>query len=96
VRAPAGFLAFVAAQILAAAPVAGQVPTLPATTLSCENFKKNADGSWSVVDDKPFTIGSTMATIGAGTVIRPRSVNLAGVDIYDLLEAKCAGSGGPR
>jgi len=74
-----------------AMPVARAQDQLPATTLSCENFKKNPDGSWSVANDKPFTIGATMVTVGTGTIVRPGSVTLEDADFYNLLEARCSG-----
>ena len=66
-----------------------QDQALPETTLLCANFKKNPDGNWVVVDDKPFRLGSTVVTINAGTIIRPGSVMIAGTNMYSLLEATC-------
>jgi hypothetical protein len=66
-----------------------QTASLPATTLACANFQKQADGAWTVLSEKPFTIGDTTVSINQGTIIRPRSVNLVGVDFYSLLEAHC-------
>jgi len=81
-------------------PGHGQAPPsggpLPSTTLVCANFRKDPDGSWVVVDDKPFMIGGTLITIGNGTIVRPNSVQLEGQDFYTLLEATCGAGAPPR
>lgn len=70
---------------------ASQDQAPPANTLACADFKKQADGSWVVVSEKPFQLGTTTVSINAGTVVKPHSVMLVGTDLYALLEAKCHG-----
>jgi hypothetical protein len=60
------------------------------TTLSCEGFTKNADGTWSAgANTKPFDVGSTKSTTVRNMTIGPHAVNIGGVDLYDLLEKTC-------
>ena len=72
-----------------APPAAAQDQSLPSTTLSCADFKKQPDGNWVVVNEKPFQLGTTTVSINAGTVVKPGSVMLMGTDFYAVLEAKC-------
>jgi hypothetical protein len=100
-RAPAGnllmkhFLIRAAAVAVSAGlplgPAAAQDQALPTTTLACEDFKKQPDGNWVVVNEKPFKLGTATVSINAGTLVKPGSVMLLGTDLYRLLEAKCHG-----
>ena len=58
---------------------------LPPNTLRCEGFKKTSDGTWYAEKSDPFDIGE---------VIGPGSYRIGGIDLYALLERKCAGSRG--
>ena len=73
--------------VLAGSAALGQ--PLPTTTLDCTDFKKQPDGNWMVVTEKPFQLGSTTVSINAGTVVKPGSVMLIGTDLYALLQEKC-------
>jgi hypothetical protein len=77
-------------------PTIAQVsqPELPPNTLRCEGFKKNSDGTWYAEKSAPFDIGDTKEVTVERQVIGPGSHKIAGIDLYVLLERKCAGSRG--
>jgi hypothetical protein len=87
--------AIAACSLLSPGLAGAQDQGLPTTTLSCADFKKNPDGNWVVVNDRPFRVGSTLATINDGTIIKPKSAMIAGSDMYALLEATCSAPAKP-
>jgi hypothetical protein len=77
-------------------PAIAQVsqPELPPDTLRCEGFKKTSDGTWYAERSASFDIGNAKAVIVEQQVIGPGSHQIGGIDLYVLLERKCAGSRG--
>ena len=77
-------------------PAIGQVsqPELPPNTLRCEGFKKTSDGTWYAEKSAPFDIGDAKERSVEQQVIGPGSHKIGGIDLYMLLERKCAGSRG--
>ena len=78
--------------------IANHCPSQPAgtppNTLRCEGFKKTSDGTWYAEKSAPFDIGDTKEVTVERQVIGPGSHKIAGIDLYVLLERKCAGSRG--
>jgi hypothetical protein len=77
-------------------PAIAQVgqPELPLDTLSCEGFKKTADGTWYAENPSSFHIGDASKVTVEQQVIGPGSHKVGGIDLYALLERKCGGSRG--
>ena len=77
-------------------PAIAQVsqPELPPNTLRCEGFKKTADGTWYAEKSTPFDIGDTKGVTVEQQIIGPGSYKIGVIDLYVLLERKCAGSRG--
>src|ERR1043166_612266 len=67
---------------------------LPPNTLRCEGFKKTSDGTWYAEKSDPFDIGDTKKVTVEQKVIGPGSYRIGGIDLYVLLERKCAGARG--
>jgi hypothetical protein len=69
--------------------IAQSLQSLPPNTLDCNNFTKNAYGSWTGhKDQKPFDIGNARGNTAVGLISRGTH-RIGGIDLYDLLEAKC-------
>jgi hypothetical protein len=81
-----GFLSPAIAQV-------GQPELLP-DTLRCEGFKKTADGTWYAEKSASFHIGGATEVTLEQQVIGPGSHKIGGIDLYALLERKCADSRG--
>jgi hypothetical protein len=77
-------------------PAIAQVsqPELPPNTLACEGFKKTADGTWYADESASFHVGDAKEVTVERQVIGPGSRKVGGIDLYLLLERKCAGSRG--
>jgi hypothetical protein len=77
-------------------PALAQVsqPELPPNTLGCEGFKKTADGTWYAEKSDSFHVGGGKEVTVERQVIGPGSHKIGGVDLYVLLERKCAGARG--
>ena len=77
-------------------PALAQVsqPELPSNTLRCDGFKKTSDGTWYAEKSASFEIGDAKAVTVEQQVIGPGSHKIGGIDLYVLLERKCAGSRG--
>jgi len=77
-------------------PAIAQVsqPELPPNTLGCEGFKKTADGTWYVERSASFHVGDGKEVTVERQVIGPGSHKIGGIDLYVLLERKCAGARG--
>jgi len=75
-------------------PAIAQViqPDLPSDTLRCEGFKKTADGTWYPENAASFHVGDAKEVTVRQQVIAPGSHKIGGLDLYALLERKCAGS----
>jgi hypothetical protein len=56
--------------------------------LHCDDFTKNADGSWS--SRGAFEVGSNR--IGPIEWIKQGSININGIDVYSLIEEQCGTS----
>jgi hypothetical protein len=69
-------------------------PEVPADTLRCEGFKKTADGTWYAENAASFHVGDAKEVTVRQQVIGPGSHKIGGLDLYALLERKCAGSRG--
>jgi hypothetical protein len=75
-------------------PAIAQVarPEGPSDTLRCEGFKKTADGTWYAENGASFHVGGAKEVTVRQQVIGPGSHKIGGLDLYALLERKCAGS----
>ena len=71
----------------------GQPELLP-DTLHCEGFKKTADGTWYAEKSASFSVGGATEVTVEQQIIGPGSHKIGGIDLYALLERKCAGSRG--
>jgi len=69
-------------------------PELPSNTLRCEGFKKTSDGTWYAEKSDSFHVGSGKEVTLERQVIGPGSHKIGGLDLYVLLERKCAGARG--
>jgi hypothetical protein len=65
-------------------------PAIPSNTVSCSDFKRNADGSWSVVKQTSFAIAGRQAKLDAGSHITGDSYFYNNNRLIDTLNAKCA------
>ena len=77
-------------------PAIAQVsqPELPPNTLGCEGFKKTSDGTWYAEKSDSFNVGGGKEVTLERQVIGPGSHKIGGLDLYVLLERKCAGARG--
>jgi hypothetical protein len=77
-------------------PAIAQVsrPELPPDTLGCEGFKKTLDGTWYAEKPASFHVGDGKEMTVDRQVIGPGSHKIGGIDLYALLERKCAGARG--
>jgi hypothetical protein len=77
-------------------PALAQVsqPELPPNTLGCEGFKKTSDGTWYAEKSDSFNVGGGKEVTLERQVIGPGSHKIGGLDLYVLLERKCAGARG--
>jgi hypothetical protein len=77
-------------------PALAQVsqPELPPNTLGCEGFKKTSDGTWYAAKSDSFYVGDGKEVTVERQVIGPGSHKIGGIDLYVLLERKCAGARG--
>ena len=75
-------------------PAIAQVtqPEGPSDTLRCEGFKKTADGTWYAENGASFHVGGAKEVTVRQQVVGPGSHKIGGLDLYALLERKCAGS----
>lgn len=67
---------------------------LPPNTIICAAFTKRPDGNWYVGRATTFDLGTTIGTKRLtllNSVIGPK-FNIAGTNLYDVLERKCGGS----
>jgi hypothetical protein len=73
-------------------PVLAQVsqPELPPNTLACDGFKKTPDGTWYAEKSASFHVGDGKEVTAERQVIGPGSHTIGGIDLYLLLERKCA------
>ena len=67
---------------------------LPPDTLGCEGFKKTSDGTWYADKSDSFHVGDGKEVTLERQVIGPGSHKIGGIDLYVLLERKCAGARG--
>jgi hypothetical protein len=67
-------------------------PELPSDTLRCEGFKKTADGTWYAENAASFHVGDAKEVTVRQQIIGPGSHKIGGIDLYALLERKCADS----
>lgn len=65
---------------------------LPPNTVPCDQFVKNADGSWSPTAVVTFDIGSSTNLTFGDSKVTPNGYILGGVNLYELLEKKCGRS----
>ena len=72
-----------AAALSACTTQRGPAAALP--TLSCSDFRRNADGSWTVV--LPTVVGGV--AMAQGAILSPGSF-ANGVDFANALDARCA------
>jgi hypothetical protein len=77
-------------------PAIAQVsqPEPPTNTLDCEGFKKTLDGTWYAEKPASFRVGDGKEMTVDRQVIGPGSHKIGGIDLYALLERKCAGARG--
>jgi hypothetical protein len=77
-------------------PAVAQVgpPELLPDTLRCEGFKKTADGTWYAEKSDSFRVGGATEVTVEQQIVGPGSHKIGGIDLYALLERKCAGSRG--
>jgi hypothetical protein len=82
--------------VLSLSPAIAQLsqPELPPNTVGCEGFKKTLDGTWFADKPASFQIGDVKEVIVERQVIGPGSHQIGGIDLYLLLERKCAGARG--
>jgi len=75
-------------------PALAQVgqPELPLNTLGCEGFTKTSDGTWYAEKSDSFYVGDGKEVTMERQVIGPGSHKIGGIDLYALLERKCAGA----
>ena len=69
-------------------------PDLTPNTLGCEGFKKTSDGTWYAEKSDSFHVGGGKEVTLERQVIGPGSHKIGGIDLYVLLERKCAGARG--
>jgi hypothetical protein len=91
--AAATALVFLSCFLFPAFAQVGQ-PALPLDTLRCEGFKKTADGTWYAEKSASFHIGGATEVTVEQQIIGPGSHKIGGIDLYALLERKCADSRG--
>ena len=67
---------------------------IPTNTFSCVGFTRNPDGTWEAGDNtQPFNVGkSTDVVVRNQGPIEEGWVTVGGVDLYDLINAKCGKS----
>src|SRR4051812_48960899 len=66
---------------------------MPENTLPCDAFKKTPRGSWHVDGPITFDVGKIKGLALKNANIRPGVVNVGGIDLYKLIETKCAPPG---
>ena len=76
--------------VIAVISVVQAAPAIPANTVSCDDFKRNADGSWSAVKQTSFMIAGLQAKLEAGSHITGDSYFYENNRLIDTLNAKCA------
>jgi hypothetical protein len=77
--------------VLAASHAAAQTsPPIPENTIRCKAFSKQPNG-WYVGEATTFDAGNMKGLTFSRTLIRPNSVNVGGVMLYDVIEQKCGG-----
>ena len=91
-RAPA--IAICSVLSLSPAIAQNSHPEHQPNTLRCEGFKKTLDGTWFAQKPASFQIGDVKDVIMERQVIGPGSHKISGIDLYVLLERKCAGARG--
>ena len=75
--------------MLAGSAMCQPVP-IPVSTISCDGFKKMSDGSWYALPNNPsFDIGNNKNMTMKDVTIDRHFMNLAGVNLVDVLESKC-------
>jgi hypothetical protein len=65
---------------------------VPPNTLPCDAFAKKRDGIWILKRPITFDVGNAKDVTMDGGEITPKSASVGGIDLYVLLEAKCAKS----
>ena len=74
---------------LASSAGAQKAPTLPGTTLSCADFKKNGDGTWTAVKDTSFMFAGFQVKMNLETKVTDTSFFYDNNRLIDTLNAKC-------
>jgi hypothetical protein len=57
-------------------------------TIDCSTFLKRADGTWYVGSPTTFDVGKTTSITVAVRAVGRNFMNIAGDDLFDLIEAK--------
>lgn len=79
-----------AVAVFSAAFVVEATAAFPANTLSCDGFMKRADGTWAARPGiRSFDIGEARGVTVSNIVIPPGLMVIQGVDVWELLNAKC-------
>jgi hypothetical protein len=85
-------IGLLAAAIAIALPAyAQQSPALPPTNLSCEDFQKNPDGTWTVVKAADFMFAGLPMKVHVGDKVTATSFFSDNYALIDTLNAKCGG-----
>ncbi|GEC58645.1 hypothetical protein ABIF38_005031 [Bradyrhizobium japonicum] len=58
-------------------------------TIDCSAFSKRPDGTWYVGAPTTFDVGQTTSITVAARAVGHNFMNIAGDDLFDLIEAKC-------
>ncbi|MCP1732635.1 hypothetical protein ABIF38_005054 [Bradyrhizobium japonicum] len=58
-------------------------------TIDCSAFSKRSDGTWYVGAPTTFDVGNTTSITVAVRAVGRNFMNIAGDDLFDLIEAKC-------
>ena len=85
--------AALAALLLPSSPYAAAqtAPKIPDNTVSCADFKKNADGTWTSVKDTAFVFAGAKFTLKAGSQVTDTTYFSDNNRLIDTLNAECGG-----
>jgi len=70
------------------AAVTQEHPPPPASSVSCDAFRRNDNGMWSLTREITITTNSGSISLGPGASFGP-GVRFLGIDLYSLLEQYC-------
>jgi hypothetical protein len=73
--------------------IAQPTDDLPPNTINCAAFIKRPDGNWYVGRVTTFDLGTATGTkrLALLNSVIGRKFNIAGTNLYDILERKCGG-----